>query len=142
MKSTDELHSAIRASETPALLAGAEFARPELSSTLSRLLEERGWRAADAIRACYLERSYGYQMFNGTRPPTRNFLLRLALALELGCRTVAFPAISTGVYHYPLEEATRIAVQTVRRFLAEHPEGPAVAVHQGPLAERAFPGAV
>lgn len=84
MKSTDELHSAIRASETPALLAGAEFARPELSNTLSRLLEERGWRAADAIRACYLERSYGYQMFNGTRPPTRNFLLRLALALELG----------------------------------------------------------
>ena len=84
MKTTDELHSAIRASETPALLAGAEFARPELGSTLSRLLEERGWRAADAIRACYLERSYGYQMFNGTRPPTRNFLLRLALALELG----------------------------------------------------------
>ena len=84
MKTTDELHSAIRASETPALLACAEFARPELSSTLSRLLEERGWRAADAIRACYLERSYGYQMFNGTRPPTRNFLLRLALALELG----------------------------------------------------------
>ena len=50
----------------------------------------------------------------------------MALALELGCRTVAFPAISTGVYHYPLEKATRIAVQTVRRFLAEHPEGPAV----------------
>ena len=84
MKSTDELHSAIRASETPALLTGAAYARPELSSTLSRLLEKRGWRAADAIRACYLERSYGYQMFNGTRPPTRNFLLRLALALELG----------------------------------------------------------
>ena len=50
----------------------------------------------------------------------------MALALELGCKTVAFPAISTGVYHYPLEEATRIAVQTVRRFLEEHPEGPAV----------------
>ena len=50
----------------------------------------------------------------------------LKLALELGCQTVAFPAISTGVYHYPLEEATRIAVQTVRRFLAEHPDGPAV----------------
>ena len=50
----------------------------------------------------------------------------MALALELGCRTVAFPAISTGVYHYPLEEAARIAVQTVRRFLTEHPDGPAV----------------
>ena len=50
----------------------------------------------------------------------------MALALELGCKTVAFPAISTGVYRYPVEEATRIAVKTVRRFLAEHPEGPAV----------------
>ena len=50
----------------------------------------------------------------------------MALALELGCRTVAFPAISTGVYRYPLEAATRIAVQTVRRFLTEHPDGPAV----------------
>ena len=101
MKSTDELHSAIRASETPALLAGAEFARPELSSTLSRLLEERGWRAADAIRACYLERSYGYQMFNGTRPPTRNFLLRLALALELGAeetQRLPRPAGRAGLY--------------------------------------------
>ena len=39
---------------------------------------------------------------------------------------MAFPAISTGVYHYPLEEATRIAVKTVRRFLTEHPEGPEV----------------
>lgn len=50
----------------------------------------------------------------------------MALALELGCRTVAFPAISTGVYHYPLEEASRIAVSTVRQFLLEHPEGPQV----------------
>lgn len=50
----------------------------------------------------------------------------MALALELGCRTVAFPAISTGVYHYPVEEASQIAVSTVRRFLEEHPDGPEV----------------
>lgn len=50
----------------------------------------------------------------------------MALALELGCKTVAFPAISTGVYHYPVEEATAIAVSTVRQFLEEHPEGPEV----------------
>ena len=50
----------------------------------------------------------------------------LKLALELGCQTVAFPAISTGVYRYPPEEAAHIAVETVRRFLTEHPEGPAV----------------
>ena len=50
----------------------------------------------------------------------------LGLALELGCRTVAFPAISTGVYHYPLEQAAVIAVSTVRAFQREHPDGPQV----------------
>ena len=50
----------------------------------------------------------------------------LALALELGCRTVAFPAISTGVYRYPPEQAAEIAVRTVEQFQKEHPEGPEV----------------
>ena len=43
----------------------------------------------------------------------------LALAEENGCETVAFPAISTGVYGYPWEEATEIAVKTVREFPAQ-----------------------
>ncbi len=38
----------------------------------------------------------------------------LALADEVGARSVAFPAISTGIYGYPLEAATEIAVTTVR----------------------------
>ena len=38
----------------------------------------------------------------------------LAVADELGARTVAFPAISTGVYRWPVADAARIAVQTVR----------------------------
>lgn len=38
----------------------------------------------------------------------------LRVADELGARTVAFPAISCGVYGYPLEEAAPIAVGTVR----------------------------
>ena len=43
----------------------------------------------------------------------------LSLAVESGVRTIAFPAISTGVYRFPLERATAIAVSEVRRFLAE-----------------------
>jgi O-acetyl-ADP-ribose deacetylase (regulator of RNase III) len=39
----------------------------------------------------------------------------LARADELGATSVAFPAISTGVYGYPVEPAARIAVETVRR---------------------------
>ncbi|WP_432030016.1 O-acetyl-ADP-ribose deacetylase [Streptomyces sp. 1222.5] len=38
----------------------------------------------------------------------------LRVADELGARTVAFPAISTGVYRWPMEDAARIATQTVR----------------------------
>ncbi|MFC4606956.1 O-acetyl-ADP-ribose deacetylase [Streptomyces maoxianensis] len=38
----------------------------------------------------------------------------LRVADELGARTVAFPAISTGVYAWPMEDAARIAVETVR----------------------------
>lgn len=38
----------------------------------------------------------------------------LRVAEELGARTVAFPAISTGVYGWPLEDGARIAVRTVR----------------------------
>ncbi|MCX4978697.1 O-acetyl-ADP-ribose deacetylase [Streptomyces sp. NBC_00620] len=38
----------------------------------------------------------------------------LRVADELGARTVAFPAISTGVFRWPMEEAARIAVETVR----------------------------
>ncbi|MBJ6635705.1 O-acetyl-ADP-ribose deacetylase [Streptomyces sp. ZS0098] len=38
----------------------------------------------------------------------------LRVAGELGARTVAFPAVSTGVYRWPLDDAARIAVETVR----------------------------
>lgn len=45
----------------------------------------------------------------------------LKLAVEKGIRTIAFPAISTGVYGYPLEMAARTSIRTVRKFLADHP---------------------
>ncbi len=46
----------------------------------------------------------------------------LAVASENGLRTIAFPAISTGVYGYPFAEATAIALRTTAEFLGEHPE--------------------
>jgi O-acetyl-ADP-ribose deacetylase (regulator of RNase III) len=41
----------------------------------------------------------------------------LALAVQHGLKTIAFPSISTGAYGFPLERATRIALGEVRRFL-------------------------
>jgi O-acetyl-ADP-ribose deacetylase (regulator of RNase III) len=46
----------------------------------------------------------------------------LALAAGQGLKSIAFPAISTGIYGYPLEPATRVAVQTVAAELASMPE--------------------
>jgi O-acetyl-ADP-ribose deacetylase (regulator of RNase III) len=44
----------------------------------------------------------------------------LEVALAHGLRTVAFPAISCGVYRYPVELAARVAVLECRRFAKEH----------------------
>ncbi|RWX69285.1 macro domain-containing protein, partial [Mesorhizobium sp. M2A.F.Ca.ET.039.01.1.1] len=44
----------------------------------------------------------------------------LEIALGHDCRTVAFPAISTGIYRFPKEEATGIAVDTVSNFLRQN----------------------
>ncbi len=52
---------------------------------------------ADKLRSCY-----------------RNCLV---LASENGCKTVDFPSISTGVYHFPLEKASEIAIKTIAEYL-------------------------
>ncbi len=46
----------------------------------------------------------------------------LDLALSNGLHSIAFPAISTGVYGYPKEEAAGIAVATVSEWLTAHPD--------------------
>lgn len=46
--------------------------------------------------------------------------LKLAQAHDL--RTIAFPCISTGVYHFPKDQAAQIAVATVKKFIEENPD--------------------
>jgi O-acetyl-ADP-ribose deacetylase len=45
----------------------------------------------------------------------------IELAAELGCRSVAFPAISTGAYGYPVELAAPVAIRATREALTAHP---------------------
>ena len=47
----------------------------------------------------------------------------LALAAENGCKSIAFPCISTGIYGYPKEEAAKIAVKEVNGFLTQRRKG-------------------
>ncbi len=62
------------------------------------------WRGGGAGEAELLERCY---------------VASLRLAVKHGLRSIAFPAISCGIYGYPLREATRIAVRTTAAFLEQ-----------------------
>jgi O-acetyl-ADP-ribose deacetylase (regulator of RNase III) len=50
------------------------------------------------------------------------YLESLKLASKKGLKSVSFPAISTGAYGYPLNDAARIALKTAIDYLKEHPE--------------------
>ena len=83
MQSTQELEHTIRESKEPSILKEDVFSMPDLTAYLNGLLQEHHLTVQDIVVHCNLDRSYGYQLFNGTRKPTRNFLLRLALLLKL-----------------------------------------------------------
>ena len=83
MKSTHELEQQIRSGGDSSLLESGDFSPPELSDYLHTILEAHGMTVIQAIQRCNLDRSYGYQLFNGTRRPTRNILLTLAIQLGL-----------------------------------------------------------
>ncbi len=64
--------------------------------------------------------------WNGGKSKERELLASsyrscLELAVENGIRSVAFPSISTGIYHFPVAEAAKIAVDTVKRFISANP---------------------
>ena len=58
----------------------------------------------------------------------KNALLRscywksLVLGMETGIRSIGFPAISTGIYGYPIEEAARVALMTIKEFTEVYPD--------------------
>ena len=70
----------------------------------------------------------------------------LELASQHQIRSLAFPAISTGAYGYPFDEAAEVALETVRSYLEPHPEielvrfvlwgAPALEAYQGAAAKR------
>lgn len=52
----------------------------------------------------------------------------LQLAVDHKLRSVAFPSISTGVYHFPVERASRIALRVILDFIATEESAPRVVV--------------
>ena len=75
------------------------------------------------LRAKYIIHTVG-PIYSGTAEDAAQladcYRNSLNLAKEHDVHSIAFPAISTGVYGYPLEGATEIAVKTVARWLEDH----------------------
>ena len=80
----------------------------------------RGYR----LPAKYVIHAVGPRWFGGAYDEAERlasaYRSSLELAAEHGAESIAFPAISTGIYGYPLEPATRIAVAQATAFLAEN----------------------
>jgi len=81
--------------------------------------------AGGKLKARYVIHAVGPR-FSGTLRDAELLASAYRKSLELCTRhkisSIAFPSISTGIYGYPVEEACRIALKTVRDYLQDHPE--------------------
>lgn len=78
---------------------------------------DAGWTTAGAMPARWVIHTVGPNRNAGETDPSllvSCYRRCLEVADELGAATVAFPLISAGVYGWPLDDAARIAVQTLR----------------------------
>ena len=81
---TEELLEQLLASATPeAYLADAPTEDRSLAEFLRTLLDEKGLKRSDVIRAAGINATFGYQIFQGTRKPGRDSAIMLAFGL--GC---------------------------------------------------------
>lgn len=77
-----------------------------------------------ALPAKYIIHAVGPVWYGGDRGEEEQLRSCYQCALELaeknGCRSIAFPLISSGIYGYPKAEALRVAVEAIRKFLSAH----------------------
>lgn len=105
---------------------------PEILKECIKIAEEIGGRlprgeavatTAGKLKARYVIHTAGPIWSGGDKGEAsvlRNcYLNSLAKGLSLGVKTIAFPSISTGVYGYPVEEASWVAIRAVVDFLKE-----------------------
>ena len=103
----------------PAIMAETRAKYPNGCPTGSAVLSGAG-----ALAARYVIHAVGPVWGGGTRGEAAllagAYRRSLELAAEHGCRSVAFPALSTGAYGYPMDQAARVALTTVIEFLQSH----------------------
>ena len=104
-----------------------------------RIVKERGavlvgsavYTSGGELKAKYVIHAVGPVWGEGDEERKLRSAVRSALELadQLGVKSVALPAISTGIFGYPKEEGTKVIVEEVLRFLKEKPETSLREVH-------------
>jgi O-acetyl-ADP-ribose deacetylase (regulator of RNase III) len=82
------------------ITTGGNLAARHVIHTVGPIYGQNGGKDAELLAACYVN--------------------CIALAAQHGLATIAFPAISTGVYGYPKDEAKRVSMEAVERALETH----------------------
>lgn len=88
------------------MTTGGQLPARHVIHTVGPIYGQHGGREAELLAACYQN--------------------SLALAARHSLASIAFPAISTGVYGYPREEAAAVASQAIRKFLDDEDSAPQV----------------
>lgn len=120
MKSTEQLIHQIKNApeEDLSFLRGPDYSCPSITIYLCSLLAERGMEVREVIARLGLDRSYGYQLFNGIRKPTRVVLLRLAVLLGLDLEeTDRLLKIGRKEVLYPRRREDALAIYVIEKRL-------------------------
>jgi O-acetyl-ADP-ribose deacetylase len=103
----------------PAIMAETDACYPNGCPTGSAVISTAG-----NLKARYVIHAVGPIWGGGQRGEAEllagAYRRSLELAIEHDCRSIALPALSTGAYRYPMDQAARVALRTVIEFLREH----------------------
>jgi O-acetyl-ADP-ribose deacetylase (regulator of RNase III) len=138
MRGGGGVDGAIHRAGGPAILADCVERFPDGLATGSA-----GWTTAGELPARWVIHVVGPNWKAGERDPdllASCYREALRVADELDVRTIAFPAVSTGVYGWPLDDAAQIAIETVREVPTRVEEARFVAF--GDAAARALTAAL
>lgn len=97
-KLTDELlNELLDAPNIDGYIKEHDFAAPSLSDYLKQLLQEKGLERSRVVRMADLNETFGYQIFTGSRNPSRNKVLQIAFAMALSMKETNRALTAAGV---------------------------------------------
>lgn len=121
MKPTKELINQIKNRKKGDMdfLKEQAFKEVQIQYYLADLLREKGVSRGEFIREMNLERSYGYQILNGNRKPSREILIRTALLLDLDLeKTQRLLKIGKREILYPRVKKDALVIYAIEKELS------------------------